>query len=191
VQCVEVHSTPGRNLSSGAFSALSGFAPERVPGPAGLFRNLAVPDPADPRSSAVATESFTLPELSKALDVHYRTLHSWVERGLLEPGVQRSKGTGTPNLFNRQDAVMACILVELRAAGVNFELLSQAADRLRLTEAALEQEAFMLVNGDVRIVFDRDQAASALQRGGLTLAYNTGTALERFGDPDTPAGESP
>lgn len=128
----------------------------------------------------MATDSFTLPELSKALDVRYRTLHSWVERGLLKPGIRRSKGTGTPNLFSRQDAVMACILVELRSAGVKFELLSQAADRLRHTEDALSHEAFMLVNGDVRIVFDRNAAAAALGRGGLTLAYNTGTALERF-----------
>lgn len=125
------------------------------------------------------TESFTLPELSKAFDVQYRTLHSWVERGLLEPGVHRSTGTGTPNRFSRQDAVMVCILSELRDAGVKFDLLTQAAERLRKTDSALEGEAFMLVNGDVRIVFDSDDAASALERGGLTLAYNTGTALKR------------
>jgi DNA-binding transcriptional MerR regulator len=129
----------------------------------------------------VEAESFTLPELSKAFDVHYRTLHSWVERGLLEPGIRRSTGTGKPNRFSRQDAVMVCILSELRDAGVKFELLTQAAERLRETDCALEEEAFMLVNGDVRIVFDSGDAASALERGGLTLAYNTGAALERCG----------
>jgi DNA-binding transcriptional MerR regulator len=129
----------------------------------------------------VKTESFTLPELSKAFDVRYRTLQSWVERGLLEPGVSRSTGTGTPNRFSRQDAVMVCILSELRDAGVKFELLTQAAERLRKTDSALEEEAFMLVNGDVRIVFDSEDAASALERGGLTLAYNTGAALQRCG----------
>jgi DNA-binding transcriptional MerR regulator len=129
----------------------------------------------------VETESFTLPELSKAFDVHYRTLHSWVERGLLKPGVSRSTGTGTPNRFSREDAVMVCILSELRDAGVKFELLTQAAERLRVTDSALDREAFMLVNGDIRIVFDSEDAASALERGGLTLAYNTGAALERCG----------
>jgi hypothetical protein len=74
---------------------------------------------------------------------------------------------------------MVCILSELRDAGVKFELLSQAAERLRVTGSALEKEAFMLINGDVRIVFDSEDAASALERGGLTLAYNTGTALKR------------
>lgn len=125
-------------------------------------------------------DTYTLPQLSKALDVQYRTLHSWVERGLLRPGIQKSSGTGTRNLFNQQDAVMACILAELREAGVNFDLLEQAAERLRGTKKALHQEAFMLVNGDVKIVFDRQEAAAALERGGLTLAFNTGEALERF-----------
>lgn len=125
--------------------------------------------------------AYTLPQLSEALDIQYRTLHSWVERDLLRPGVQRSTGTGSRNLFSVEDAVMAGILVELRGAGVNFELLEQAAERLRETEGALRREAFMLVNGDVRIVFDRSEAATALARGGLTLAYNTGDVLARFG----------
>lgn len=36
----------------------------------------------------------------------------------------------------------------------------------------------MLVNGDVMIVFDREEAAEALARGGLTLAYNTGDVAQ-------------
>jgi DNA-binding transcriptional MerR regulator len=129
----------------------------------------------------VPPDSYTLPQLSEALSIQYRTLHSWVERDLLRPGVQQSTGTGTRNLFSNEDAVMAGILVELRGAGVNFELLAQAAERLRETEGALCREAFMLVNGDVKIVFDRGEAAEALARGGLTLAYNTGDVLARFG----------
>jgi DNA-binding transcriptional MerR regulator len=127
----------------------------------------------------VPRDAYTLPQLSKTLDIQYRTLHSWVERDLLQPGVQRSTGTGTRNLFSAQDAVMAGILVELRAAGVNFDLLEQAAERLRDTDGALCREAFMLVNGDVKIVFDQDEAAAALARGGLTLAFNTGDVLAR------------
>lgn len=128
----------------------------------------------------VPRDAYTLPQLSEALDVQYRTLHSWVERDLLQPGVQRSTGTGTRNLFSPQDAVMAGILADLRAAGVNFDLIEQAAERLRNTEGALCREAFLLVNGDVQIVFEREEAAAALARGGLTLAYNTGDMLARF-----------
>jgi DNA-binding transcriptional MerR regulator len=124
--------------------------------------------------------AYTLPQLSKFLDVPYRTLHSWVERGLLRPSVQQSSGTGTRNLFDERDALTAYVLADLRAAGVNFKLLEQAAQRLRDDDKALQQEAFVIVNGDVRVVFGARQAATALNREGLTLAYNTGTALERI-----------
>jgi DNA-binding transcriptional MerR regulator len=123
-------------------------------------------------------ESYTLPELSKLLGVQYRTLHSWVERGLLQPRLRQSTGTGVPNLFDGRDAVIACVLADFRAAGVSLALMGQAADRLRETDDALEREAFMLVNGDVKIVFNAEEATDALRCGGLTLAYNTAAALE-------------
>jgi DNA-binding transcriptional MerR regulator len=124
--------------------------------------------------------AYTLPQLSALLDVQYRTLHSWVERGLLRPGLQQSTGTGTRNLFDYRDALTACILAELRAVGVNFKLLEQAAERLRESDDALQDRAFMLVNGDVSIVFDEQEAVAALTRGGLTLAYNTASAHKRL-----------
>jgi DNA-binding transcriptional MerR regulator len=125
-------------------------------------------------------DAYTLPELSHELGMNYRTLHSWVERGLFAPSVQQSTGTGNRNLFSARDAVTACVLVELRAAGVKFELLKQAAERLHEAEDTLDRPAYMLVNGDVRIVHDEHEAAGALRRGGLTLAYNTAGALARF-----------
>jgi DNA-binding transcriptional MerR regulator len=127
----------------------------------------------------LSSGAFTLPQLSKLLDVQYRTLHSWVERGLLQPSVQKSRGTGTRNLFDERDAITACVLVELRSAGVNFELLAQAANRLREHPDALERDSIILVNGDVRIVSDAQAVAAELQRGGLTLAYKTASAQHR------------
>jgi len=128
----------------------------------------------------IPTDTYTLPQLSRLLGVHYRTLHSWVERGLLQPSVQRSRGTGTPNLFDSRDAVTAYVLAELRAAGVSLEIMRQVADRLRETDDALSRKAFMLVNGDVKVVFEPEEVGAALARGGLTLAYNTATALEKI-----------
>lgn len=127
----------------------------------------------------MSTDVFTLPELARHLDVQYRTLQSWVERGLLQPSVQRSTGTGTRNVFDAEDAVTVCILVDLRAAGVSFETLERAADRLRTTRSALSRQAMVVLNGDVRVVFSRDEAARALDHGGLTLVYNTVDALDR------------
>lgn len=128
------------------------------------------------------SDTYTLPQLSRLLGVHYRTLHSWVERGLLQPSVRRSRGTGTPNLFDDRDAVTACVLADLRAAGVSLDVMRQAADRLRETDDALSRRAFMLVNGDVTVVFEPQEAGAALARGGLTLAYNTATALKKIAE---------
>jgi DNA-binding transcriptional MerR regulator len=143
-------------------------------------RRLTAPATVVLRGKLMPPDAYTLPQLSKLLDVQYRTLHSWVERGLIQPSVQQSSGTGTRNLFDERDALTACVLAELRAAGVNFDLLQQASERLRNSEDAVRRQAFMLFNGDVKIVFDEQEAAATLKRGGLTLAYNTAAALERL-----------
>lgn len=123
------------------------------------------------------SDAYTLPQLSRALEVHYRTLHSWVEKGLLHPSVRRSGGTGTPNLFDRRDATTAFVLRDLREAGVSLQTMQKAADRLREVDGALDRQAFVLVNGDVKVVFETEAVANALHSGGLTLTYNTSDAL--------------
>jgi DNA-binding transcriptional MerR regulator len=121
----------------------------------------------------------TLPRLARLVEVEYRTLHSWVRRGLLTPSVQSSDGTGTPNLFTEEDAVAACIIADLRRAGVSFDLLERAAGALREHDDALTGEAFVLVNGTVDVVTGLETADSAIRAEGLTLLYNTEHATQR------------
>lgn len=125
-------------------------------------------------------DAYTLPQLSKAIGTPYRTLHSWVERGVLRPSVHRVKGTGRANLFDVRDAFTMLVLTELREAGVKFELLGRAAERLSETEDILESPVYLLVNGDVVIVRTRREATEAIERGGLTVAFYTGPAIERI-----------
>jgi len=127
----------------------------------------------------LSSAAYTLPQLAKALGAPYRTLHSWVERDLLHPSVHRTSGTGRANLFDIDDALTACILADLREAGVNFDLLRQAADQLHQQRDDLREPMYLLVNGRVDIVSDADAVTAAIDRGGLTLAYNTGEALQR------------
>jgi DNA-binding transcriptional MerR regulator len=124
-------------------------------------------------------DAFTLPQLSKAFGAPYRTLHSWVERDLFCPSIHRAAGTGRANLFDAQDALTVCVLTELREAGVKLDLLQRAAERLHECRDELTAPVYLLVNGDVEIVTDATEAAAALDRGGLTLAYHTGEALKR------------
>lgn len=123
--------------------------------------------------------SLTLPQLAAIADVEYRTLHTWVKRGVLRPSVQRSEGTGTPNLFGRGDAVAARVLADLRRAGLSMEVLDQASEALRRGERALEEPAVLVVNGSVEVCVDASAAAGALDRPGVSLVYRTHEALER------------
>ncbi len=117
----------------------------------------------------------TLPQLARVIGVEYRTLHSWLKRGLLRPSMQASRGTGMPNLFSDEDAVQAKVIADLRQSGVSFELLAQAASDLAEHPSALSDGAIVLVNGSVSVV-NAEGAAEAIQAESLTLAYNTAHA---------------
>lgn len=129
----------------------------------------------------------TLPQLAEAVGVQYRTLHSWIKRGLLAPSVQKSRGTGVPNLFSRQDAVKAKVIADLRQTGLSFERLVEAAIRLDANEVATTTGAMVLVNGAVSIV-DAEAAVIAIERESMTLIYNTRYAIEAV-DASLPAAE--
>jgi hypothetical protein len=123
--------------------------------------------------------ALTLPQVAEIAAVEYRTLHTWVKRGLLEPSLQRSEGTGTPNLFRAGDAVAAHVLADLRRAGLSMEMLAGASGALRDTVGALDEPAVLLVNGSVKVFPDIPSATGDLDQPGLTLVYRTREALER------------
>jgi len=120
-----------------------------------------------------------LPQISKLLDTEYRTLHTWVKRGLVRPSIRLSQGTGNPNLFSQRDAVAIQVLLELRRAGVALDLLEQAAEELWATESPLDDpRAYMTINGSAKLVFDAQAALSQIESGGVTLAYSLTAASE-------------
>ena len=139
-----------------------------------------------------APRLLTLPELAQTIGVEYRTLHSWVGRGILPPSVQASRGAGVPNLFSTQDAVKAKVVAELRQTGVSFDMLKQTSQKLDDHPLALTDGAIVLVNGSVSIV-DAQGAAAAIQRDALTLAYNTTHAVQAIAAalPATPGSPTP
>ena len=123
------------------------------------------------------TPLLTLPQLAEAVDVEYRTLHSWVKRGLIAPSLQLSRGTGTPNIFSREDAVKIKVIADLRQAGIWFNVLAATLERLDEHPTALTDGAMVLVNGTVSVV-DQAEATTAIAHGSLTLVYNVGHAIK-------------
>lgn len=76
-------------------------------------------------------DALTLPQIAKRAGVQYRTLHSWVERGMLRPSVFQSSGSGRPNLFSERDAHVAEGLAALRSRGLGIEALELVAAEWR------------------------------------------------------------
>jgi len=118
----------------------------------------------------------TLPQVAKLIGVEYRTLHSWLTRGLLSPSVQRSTGSGVPNLFDLRDAVHAKVVADLRESGVAFGKLGEASVKLQGHATALTDGAMVLVNGSVSVV-DDEHAFAAIKQESLTLVYDTAHAV--------------
>jgi DNA-binding transcriptional MerR regulator len=127
----------------------------------------------------------TLPQLARVVDVEYRTLHSWVNRGLLAPSLQVSAGTGVPNLFGLEDAVVAKILADMREFGASLEQMQAAGEQMAEQQDELMEGAFVFVNGKVEVTRDAGFAQKALDSDGWTLVYRSEHAVtavrERLG----------
>ncbi len=123
----------------------------------------------------------TLPQLAWAIGVEYRTLHSWVGKGIVSPSIQSARGAGIPNLFSPEDAVKAKVIAGLREGGASFEQLASAAEQLDRQPRALHGGAVVLVNGSVSVVAE-DRSASAIAAASPALVYRTAHAVSAVED---------
>jgi DNA-binding transcriptional MerR regulator len=99
-----------------------------------------------------ADRPLTLPQVAEIAEVEYARLHSWLKRGFLQPSVQISTGTGSPNLFSGKDALQARILADLDRAGVSFKSLQKTAEKLNANRQFLESDGVLSVNGSVELL---------------------------------------
>lgn len=115
---------------------------------------------------------FTLPELASLVDVEYRTLHTWVRRGLLAASNRQAQGSGTRNVFDHRDALDAYVLADLRRAGLELSKLEEVATTLRASRGEREnREKVLLINGHVSLS-NYDELQEAVARTSPTLVYD-------------------
>lgn len=127
---------------------------------------------------AVVTEvRLTLPQVAEVAEVEYRTLHKWVKRGLLEPSFHASTGAGSPNLFSFQDALKARILGDLRAEGIDLELVDRTAKEL-LAHPWLEPDDTLLVNGRLLVLKSGDDINAAIDKAKPSVIYRVAWAVD-------------
>ena len=82
-------------------------------------------------------ELTTLPEAARLAGMEYRTLHTWLRRGLFTPSGLVSDGAGTPNLLTKADVRRIVALAALRRAGVEPTALERIVDDPRELTTAL------------------------------------------------------
>jgi DNA-binding transcriptional MerR regulator len=128
----------------------------------------------------------TLPQIAAVAEVEYRTLHTWLRRGLIAPSVQASTGSGTRNLFSDRDALAARVLADLRRAGLDLDALARTAEILNDRREELRPDHVLVVNGTVTIRNDEEQLAAALARPEPAIAYRISWAIEALEASDPP-----
>jgi DNA-binding transcriptional MerR regulator len=127
--------------------------------------------------------SFTLPQVAAVADVEYRTLHLWLRRGILTATKQAAAGSGSANIFDFGDALLARILGDLRRAGLEMHVLERVAAELRRQGRRPTGAELLLVNGRVELVGRSDDVRNRLTAAGTTVVYDTcdaRTAVERM-----------
>lgn len=117
----------------------------------------------------------TLPQVAEAADVEYRTLHTWVKRGLLEPSFHASTGAGSPNLFSFQDTLKARILGHLRSAGIDLEMVERTAIGLQKV-SELDAGDTLLVNGTVSVLKGGENIETAIDEAQPSIIYRVSWA---------------
>jgi DNA-binding transcriptional MerR regulator len=121
-------------------------------------------------------QPLTLPQVAAAAEVEYRTLHTWLKRGLVRATCRSSDGAGTPNLFSAADALEARILADLRRAGLDLEALDRTARAIHTAPARLAGNELLLINGNVSVFEDEKQLRRELERPEPTFLYNVARA---------------
>lgn len=121
-------------------------------------------------------ERLTLPQVAEVAEVEYRTLHTWVKRGLLKPSFQVSTGAGRPNLFSLQDALRARILGDLRSAGIDLDLVERTASELN-ERSPLDPDDTLLVNGRLSVLKKGADINAAIDEAKPSLIYRVAWAV--------------
>lgn len=99
-------------------------------------------------------------------------------RGLLEPSIQNSTDSGSPNLFTWRDAVTARIFADLRRSGVGLEVLGRTREELNRHSDQLGGDQVIVINGHVSIHSAKEQISVALKGREPAALYCVGWALD-------------
>lgn len=122
------------------------------------------------------SQALTLPQVAAAADVEYRTLHTWLKRGLVRATCRSAQGSGNANLFARADALEARILADLRRAGFDLTALERAAAALQSAPQRLAGDERLLINGSLAVLDEHATLDEALASRHPAMLYDVAWA---------------
>ncbi len=125
--------------------------------------------------------TLTLPQLASLTGIEYRTLHTWLSRGLITASYNLVRGSGTQSVFSREDALTACVLADLRRSGLELGKLQKVAEELREPKAMNDQVEVLLINGVVRGA-SYSQLAKLVPEMSPALVYDVGQAATELNE---------
>ena len=121
--------------------------------------------------------TLTLPQLASLTGVEYRTLHNWVNRGLVTASQEQARGSGTQKIFTRDDALTAYVFADLRRSGVELRKLEEVAAELRRQKE--RPVDVLLINGVVKGA-SYANLKNLVRQMSPAFVYDVGLAAAKF-----------
>lgn len=132
--------------------------------------------------------TYTPPQVARALNIPYRTIHHWMESGLLRPEGAR-RGTPHPATFRGKDLRELAVIAAARRAGVSAQKLRQVAEYLQsLGHNPFSEGDFLILGDDLVKIVPADKVLEAISLlkhlGQLLLPITLPEGVNWLGEED-------
>jgi DNA-binding transcriptional MerR regulator len=120
------------------------------------------------------------PTVCKIVGITYRQLDYWARTGLVEPSVQKARGSGSQRLYSFDDLVELRVIKRLLDTGVSLQRVREALDELRRRGSGPSDVTLMSDGESVYALDDQQQVFDLLARGQGVFAIALGPVVDEL-----------
>ena len=107
---------------------------------------------------------FTTFQIVKKLGINRNTLQQYLDRGLIEPSIQKSTGKGTKNIFSLHDLYRIMFFLKLHAGGYSQKVASAYSKPIRFDKVGDNED-------DIQWVVIHSYTVTGEKRTGFNYRY--------------------
>lgn len=118
--------------------------------------------------NAIEEHGFRAPQVCNLVGITYRQLDYWARTGLLQPSLQRAKGSGSQRLYTFTDVVQLKVIKRLLDAGMSLKKIRSAVDILSDQLASDRPLADVTLLSDGQTIYaatSADEVVDVFRRG--------------------------